>query len=143
MSCSCSSDMNETFGLAKHMESSISASALRSFVEVAKADHLVYKFEIYKVMMGVSNRDPSSFSDHTLCRLGKWYYQGTGRELYSSHPGYSAIEQPHKEVHASGIEALEYFRKGDLHGALDAVAAMEQASMAVLDGLERMAASEE
>lgn len=143
LSETASQEMEQTFTLTQKMEASISASALRSFVEVAKADHLVYKFEIYKILMGLSDKSASSFSDHTNCRLGKWYYQGEGRQSYSNLPGYSHIEQPHKVVHASGVAALEKCKHGDMQGALKEVAAMERASFEVLEGLERMAVSGE
>ncbi len=34
-------------------------------------------------------------SDHTLCRLGKWYYEDDGKHCFSQLPGYTEIEAPH------------------------------------------------
>ncbi|MGB8517529.1 MAG: methyl-accepting chemotaxis protein, partial [Gallionella sp.] len=65
-------NMKHLLTLSNQMEGTISAAALRSFVEVAKIDHILYKFEIYKVFMGISNRAADSFASHTNCRLGKW-----------------------------------------------------------------------
>ncbi len=129
--------------LSNDMEGAISASALRSFVELAKVDHLVYKFEIYKVFMGQSTKQASDFASHTACRLGKWYYEGDGHQCYSRLPGYREIEPPHKIVHSSGVAAVESFRAGNYTQALEHVQAMEQASMQVLQELERMAAAGE
>ena len=70
--------MKHQLTLSKSMEGTISASALRSFVEVAKIDHILYKFEIYKVFMEISDRTADSFGSHTACRLGKWYFEGDG-----------------------------------------------------------------
>ena len=50
----------------------IATSAIKSFVEVAKVDHLVFKFEVYKAFMGASGKSAEEFSSHTTCRLGKW-----------------------------------------------------------------------
>ena len=41
-------DMGKALDLTQHMEHTISTSALRTFVELAKLDHLIFKFEIYK-----------------------------------------------------------------------------------------------
>ncbi len=134
-------DMGKALDLTQHMEHTISTSALRTFVELAKLDHLIFKFEIYKVFFGLSEKTADELAHHTGCRLGKWYYEGEGRRLYSGLPGYREIEPPHKEVHTSGKEALSLFREGKVHAAVQAVARMEKASIGVVNGLERMAIS--
>jgi predicted nucleic acid-binding Zn-ribbon protein len=135
--------MKALFDLAHQMEGTISASALRSFVEVAKIDHLVYKFEIYKIFMCLSQKNESDFADHAHCRLGKWYYEGEGRDCFSKLPGYHEMEAPHKRFHDSGSAALRRFREGNYAHGFDAIADMEKASMEVLASLERIAQSGE
>jgi hypothetical protein len=133
------SNMQRLLGLTTQMEHSISASTLRSFVEVAKIDHLVFKFQIYKAFFGLNNLSVNDITDHTACRLGKWYYTGDGHECYSKLPGYREMETPHTAVHRAGREALEALRSGDpLHGA-DAIGRMEEASIGVVEALERIA----
>jgi hypothetical protein len=136
-------NMHSLLDLSLQMEGTISASALRSFVELAKLDHLVYKFEIYKVFMGMSQKTAADFSDHTLCRLGKWYYEGDGKQCFSKLPGYSDIEQPHLVVHKAGIEAINHFMANDIIAGLDSLEEMEGASLKVLSFLEKMAKSGE
>ncbi|MCK6389790.1 MAG: CZB domain-containing protein [Azonexus sp.] len=123
------------------MEQTISTSALRTFIELAKLDHLIFKFEIYKVFFGLSEKTADEIAHHTGCRLGKWYYEGEGRRLYAGLPGYREIEPPHKEVHASGKDALTLFRAGQVRAAVQAIARMEKASLGVVNGLEKMAQS--
>jgi prefoldin subunit 5 len=135
-----SHDMEASFEIATHMRRALSSTALRSFVELAKADHLIYKFEIYKVLMGHSQKKSSDFSNHTMCRLGKWYYQGEGKTLFSQLPGYREVERPHIDVHSFGLAAIDAFWQGDIEGTLENAKVMEDASMEVLAGLERMAA---
>ena len=125
--------------LSRKMEGAIAASALRSFVELAKVDHLVYKFEVYKVFMGLSQKSAHEFSSHTQCRLGKWYYEGEGKSAYSNLRGYKQIEQPHRMVHSHGTSAIERYRKGEFESAVKALAEMERASMQVIAELEHMA----
>ncbi len=125
--------------LSHKMEGAIAASALRSFVELAKVDHLVYKFEVYKIFMGLSQKSAQEFSSHMQCRLGKWYYEGEGKTAYSNLRGYKQIEQPHRLVHTHGINAIERYRNGEFDSAVQALAEMEQASMQVIAELEHMA----
>ena len=132
-------NMGKTLDIAKQMEQAISTSALRTFVELAKIDHLIFKFEIYKVFFELSEKTASDLAHHTGCRLGKWYYEGEGKTLYSSLPGYREIESPHKDVHSFGKEALELFERGELRAAIQAIVHMESASLRVVTGLEKMA----
>jgi len=125
--------------LSHKMEGAITASALRSFVELAKVDHLVYKFEVYKIFMGLSQKNVHEFSNHTECRLGKWYYEGEGKTAYANLRGYKQIEQPHRLVHSHGVSAIERYRKGEFDAAVKGLAEMERASMQVMAELEHMA----
>ena len=130
-------------GISQHMTQTIAATALRSFVETAKEDHLVFKMEIYRVFLGVSDKGPDDFSSHTACRLGKWYYNGDGKDCFSHLPGYTSVEPPHMRVHGHGQSAVRAFRTGDLARGLNELGEMERASMEVLNHLETMASAGE
>ena len=112
---------------------------MRSFIEVAKIDHILYKFEIYKVFMGISDRTADSFASHTECRLGKWYFEGEGKECFSKLDGYAAVANPHQTFHQHGKDAVAAFRAGDALRGMELVAKMEADSMEVLSGLGRIA----
>jgi hypothetical protein len=132
-------NMKHLLNLSHTMEGTISAAALRSFVEVAKIDHILYKFDIYKVFMNISDRKADSFSSHTGCRLGKWYFEGEGKECFAKLDGYQAVANPHQSFHQNGKEAVSAFHAGDPMRGMELVARMEVDSMAVLDALERIA----
>ena len=121
----------------RHMESTIENSALGGFIEVVKMDHLVFKFEIYLVLFGLSDKKPESFANHRGCRLGKWYYEGDGRKL-SGKPGFRELESPHEDVHKCGLEALNQFIAGNFDRATEALTSMDKASMEVLSHLDRL-----
>jgi chromosome segregation ATPase len=125
--------------VAQRMERTIAVAALRSFVELAKIDHLVFKFEIYQVFMGLIEKRPEEIATHTTCRLGQWYYEGEGKTRFSHLDGYRAMETPHVEVHRHGRAAIEAHQSGDFAAGLAAIEQMEQASIGVQEGLERMA----
>ena len=131
--------LHSLLDLSQQMEGAISASALRSFVELAKVDHLVYKFEVYKIFMGLSQKSTHDFPGHTQSRLGKWYYEGEGKSDYAHLRGYKQLEQPHRLVHVHGNSAIDNFRKGELDAAVRGLAEMERASLQVMSELEHMA----
>jgi len=134
-------DMQQLMSLSRKMEEVIAGSALKSFVEVAKIDHLVFKFKIYLGLFDLENIRPEKVAMHTACRLGKWYYEGEGKESFSKLPGYREIESPHIEVHRKGILALEAKNQGNMAAMIAHVEAMEEASCAVIDNLQLMADS--
>ena len=134
-------DMQKLMRLSQKMEQIIAGSALKSFVEVAKVDHLVFKFRIYLGLFGLEDVQPDKVTTHTACRLGQWYYDGEGKESFSKVPGYREIEHPHVDVHRMGILALEAKNEGNMPAMLDHVKAMEKASIGVIDNLQRMSDS--
>ncbi|MRR49729.1 MAG: chemotaxis protein [Rhodocyclaceae bacterium] len=136
-------NINNMIEVSQRIERAVAKSALRSFTELAKIDHLVFKFEIYKVFMGVSQKTASDFASHTGCRLGKWYYEGEGRGCFSRLDGYSQMETPHQAVHRCGREAVEKFYAGQFDAGLELLERMEAASVEVLNCLERMAVAGE
>ncbi len=138
---SAKEQLNEMISISSRMESVIKESALKSFVEVVKVDHLLWKLDVYKVFMGVSEKSPDEFADHTFCRLGQWYYQGEGYHNFSKLDGYAAIESPHKSVHQFGLSALRNLQNGSVLSSLKDLEKMEQASLDVLNALSYLADS--
>jgi len=134
--------MHATFELAQHLGETMESSSIRGFVELIKTDHLIYKFQIYQILMGLSDKKIEDFADHTTCRLGKWYYDGEGGQRWSNLPAFRNLEQPHKEVHRWGIEALKNHRARKMPEVIDALGKMESASIEVMECLDRLATSQ-
>ncbi len=131
--------MQSMQSVSEEAQLTIRGTALRTFVELAKFDHLIFKMEVYKVLMGVSEKVASDFASHTTCRLGKWYYEGDGKDCFSRLSDYGAIETPHKDVHAKGRAAVDFYYGNDFDAAVLALAQMEAASGQVLQRLESLA----
>ena len=131
--------MQSMQSVSEQARQTIRGTAMRTFVELAKFDHLVFKKEVYKVLMGVSANKSADFASHTNCRLGKWYYNGDGKECFARLPAYDLIETPHKEVHAHGRAAVDCYYAGDFDGAVNALGKMEHTSGLVLQYLEQLA----
>lgn len=133
-----SSAVNEVVSLSHKMRTIVSRTAAETFIETVKLDHVVWKTEVYKRMLGLSDKPASGFADHTQCRLGKWYFEGDGRQYYSNSSNFSQLDAPHKGVHDSGLEALSLMEQDRCNEALTALASMEQSSSQVLSLLNRM-----
>ncbi|TAN49978.1 MAG: chemotaxis protein [Methylococcaceae bacterium] len=143
ISLEASEHMKDFIRLTDNMRTAITGGALRSFIDVVKIDHLIFKFEVYKVFMDVSAKTKHDFSNHRACRLGRWYYEGEGARIFSRLSGFRELEQPHQQVHENGFAALDILETGDKPGALAALQRMEQASMDVMERLERLASAAE
>ena len=118
--------------LSQKMYQVITHSTADSFIQTVKMDHVVWKLDVYKVILGMSDKSANDFADHTMCRLGKWYYQGEGAEKYSTSNAFNKIEQPHAEVHSNGLNALKAHFQGDLEQVRKSLSLMESASSEVI-----------
>ncbi len=106
-------------------------------IYLAQADHLLWKKRLLDLAVGRSQMKSSDLTDHTLCRLGKWYYQQSDAEIKRL-PAFLAIEDPHKQVHHQGIEAAKKFEKLDIDGGMRHYQQLEVASQAVIQCLKEL-----
>ncbi|MHB9117477.1 MAG: methyl-accepting chemotaxis protein [Burkholderiales bacterium] len=130
--------MKRLLSLSQQMEHAIANAALLANVELANIEELSLKLEVYKVFMGESQIKPEDLPDYTACRLGQWYYDGEGKSYFSRLHGYREMEEPHKAVHINAKKAVQLYYAGDYAGAIDALASMEKANLAVMAGMEQM-----
>ncbi|NVK19045.1 MAG: CZB domain-containing protein [Methylocystaceae bacterium] len=108
-------------------------------VRIAKSDHIIWKKRLADMIAGLEGLNPDELSDHTCCRLGKWYYSDAANEL-KNHPAFSALEAPHERVHTLGIEAVHLYNAGDVEGALAEIAKVDEASKDVIRLLDELLA---
>ncbi|WP_140602619.1 methyl-accepting chemotaxis protein [Litorilituus lipolyticus] len=124
---------NKIVNMSQNMYGVITNSTSDAFIQTVKMDHVVWKLEVYQVMLGQSDKSIEDFADHTMCRLGKWYYQGEGANKYASMTAFKQIDKPHAEVHQYGLDALKAFSAGDNKHTVQSLAKMENASFKVVD----------
>jgi methyl-accepting chemotaxis protein len=129
---------NDLVDMSKGMYQLITSSTDNTFIQTVKMDHIVWKAEVYKVIAGLSDKKISDFAEHTMCRLGKWYYEGEGSRKYSSLSGFKALEAPHADVHQSGIHALTLFDQKKYSEAIVHLKKMEKASVEVFNHLSSL-----
>jgi hypothetical protein len=133
------SETQSVVELSQQMYEVITDSSNSAFIRTVKLDHIVWKLEVYKVLRGLSDQPVAQFSDHTACRLGKWFYEGEGKEKYSTLSSFAALEGPHVDVHKFGKRALEAKASGQAEEAHQALDKMERASVDVLARLSELA----
>lgn len=113
--------------IAKISERTTSAASLRSVCEVAKVDHLLYKFRVYRVLFGLSSENIHDFQVRSNSQLN----------------GMKEIEDPQQVLQREVAAVLEANGRGNADATVAAVRRMETASSRLIDALERMAHSGE
>lgn len=124
---------NNIVSVSQNMYSVISHSTADAFIQTVKMDHVVWKLEVYQVMLGMSDKNIEDFADHTMCRLGKWYFQGEGAEKYAENNAFKRLDAPHAQVHNYGLNALKAMKSGDMAQAVKDLTVMESASVEVVN----------
>ncbi|WP_372385208.1 methyl-accepting chemotaxis protein [Vibrio sp. BS-M-Sm-2] len=121
--------VNEVVKKSEHMKSVIHIASTRAFLDTVKLDHAIWKNNIYRLLQSGTFGD--AVNSHSECRLGQWYYRGDGK-AYSHFRSYVLLEEPHKDVHNNGREALKEAKSGNMPGMVAAIRNMEDASEQVV-----------
>ena len=141
-----SSNFNEFAEQAQTTYSSVGYAHDICYASLVKVDHMIYKQKAYKSFhAGTDNDDARAVQvNHHNCRLGKWYYEGTGREAFGHLMAFKELEEPHSQVHNAGHAALDLLAqdwqkdKALLVQILDNYRHMEEASDRVMDRIDAM-----
>ena len=133
-----SASIDQVVNVASHMGKLIDVSSSGAFTDTVKLDHVMWKNAVYKAIFQKNYEAAASMKDHTQCRLGNWFYEGDGREKFSGHDSFKRIEEPHRYVHASGVNAVKAAQEGDTGAMNRFLSEMEQASKEVADLLDQI-----
>jgi methyl-accepting chemotaxis protein len=94
---------------AMDMTEKINDMENKVFVTLAKIDHIIYKADAYNHIIA---GDATKTDTHLECSLGKWYLT-TGKERFGDTQAYKLALEPHRKVHDSVIDSLNYAKDGD------------------------------
>ncbi|MDD2382633.1 MAG: methyl-accepting chemotaxis protein [Sulfurospirillaceae bacterium] len=123
---------------AKRINEDSSHITFSIFAALAKLDHVLFKVDGYSSVFDEAHKE---LSNHTNCRLGKWY-EGVGKETFHNTLSFKAIEEPHKIVHESVNQAIKCIREGtclnDISIVINAFNKAEEASKKLFELLNRM-----
>ncbi len=110
----------------------------RIFMSLAKLDHILWKVNTY--YSAITKEEQFKFVDHHNCRLGKWYYEGDGKENFSDTSHYGALENPHAIVHNGTQKVFDLMvqENYNLKEMVQAFEEMEKGSDAVFSTLDKI-----
>ncbi|MFJ5563524.1 methyl-accepting chemotaxis protein [Lysinibacillus xylanilyticus] len=103
-----------------------------ALLQLSKADHILWKWRIYNMFLGLENVEPSDVSSHRDCRLGKWYTSARTVERFGHLHEYSELDAHHLRVHESAKLAAEAYKVGNIQQAEAHLKEVDQASKQVL-----------
>ncbi|MFJ3386668.1 globin-coupled sensor protein [Lysinibacillus sp. NPDC086135] len=103
-----------------------------ALLQLSKADHILWKWRIYNMFLGLENVEPSDVSSHTDCRLGKWYTSARTVERFGHLQEFRELDAYHLRVHESAKLAAEAYKIGNIQQAEVHLKEVDQASKHVL-----------
>ncbi|MCL1698198.1 MULTISPECIES: globin-coupled sensor protein [unclassified Lysinibacillus] len=112
-----------------------------ALLQLSKADHILWKWRIYNMFLGLENVEPSDVSSHTDCRLGKWYTSARAVERFGHLQEYRDLDAYHLRVHESAKLAAEAYKLGNIQQAEVHLKEVDQASQQVLYYINNLIAS--
>ena len=103
-----------------------------ALLQLSKADHILWKWRVYNMFMGLEKITPSDVSSHRDCRLGKWYFSDQTAKKFSNHPAYQQMNTHHMQVHEAARQAVENYSARHYAAAEQNLVELEEASEHVL-----------
>lgn len=142
----CNHDLFAIIGRADGLRGKINSLALpfaaADVLELAKADHLLWKARVDYMLKGVVTLQADTVRDHHVCRLGKWYF-GAGQALFGTVPAYRQLDDLHARFHQGCAQAIELYQRGQVAAAREKARELDELSrgvLALLDALKQQAA---
>ena len=126
---------NFRLSLIQNNNTHVSSLAL---LQLSKADHILWKWRIYNMFLGIEDIQESEVSSHKDCRLGKWYTSKNVQEDFGHESVFKDLDHYHQEVHNQALIAVQLFKKGKIEGAEQALSRLELASNEVLDKINTL-----
>ena len=109
-----------------------------SLLQLSKADHILWKWRVYNMFLGLEKLSPNDVSSHRDCRLGKWYFSEKTKQRFSNHPAYRELDRYHELVHIHAKHAVEAYNGGNIEKAESHLKEVELASAQVLTYLNQL-----
>lgn len=110
----------------------------KALLNLSKTDHILWKWRIYNMFLGLETIDPKDVIGHRNCRLGKWYFNENTKERCGRFSSYQVLDEPHQRVHESARKAAEAHLNGDIATAEKYLASLENASKEVLQLINQL-----
>jgi methyl-accepting chemotaxis protein len=113
-----------------------------TLLEHAKIDHLFWMHRLRRMIDGREVIRSEEFTDHTLCRLGKWYYsvklEGHSESFRTA---FRALEVPHAQLHSTAARLISVTSAGNTQEALNLYDQLVPLSQSIVSILDQLAAA--
>jgi methyl-accepting chemotaxis protein len=109
-----------------------------ALLQLSKADHILWKWRVYNMFLGLEQLTPNDVSSHRDCRLGKWYFSEKTKQRFSNHTAYRELDRYHEQVHTNAKYAVEAYNGGNISKAEAHLHEIETASKHVLTYLNQL-----
>ncbi len=108
-------------------------------VQHSKVDHLFWMHRLRRMIEGKETIRSEEFTDHTVCRLGKWYYSlkidEHGTDFKTAHKD---LEPPHAKLHSVAANLIKLYNNGDHDEAFKLYQQCVPISEEIIDKLEKI-----
>lgn len=106
--------------------------AEKTLLDRCIADHLIWRWRVYNMLLGVVDLDLHSAVDHTDCALGKWYAVQKKQGAIRDDSVFVSIEKPHILLHDLAKKAIDLYRRKDLDAAEQCLREMDACSETIV-----------
>lgn len=103
-----------------------------SLLQLSKADHILWKWRVYNMFLGLESLREEDVSSHKDCRLGKWYNNPQTQNRLGKHASFIELDQYHEQVHVFAKKAVQAYNDGNLQLAEQYLQQINAASEHVL-----------
>lgn len=101
-------------------------------LQLSKADHILWKWKVYNMFLGLEKLSPTDVASYRDCRLGKWYFSDSAKQRFGNNNSYRELDKHHELVHINAKDAVEAFNAGNVSKAEHHLKEIELASNKVL-----------
>lgn len=109
-----------------------------ALLQLSKSDHILWKWRVYNMFLGLESLTPEDVSSHRDCRLGKWYFSDKAKERFGNSSAYRELDHHHELVHLNARDAVIAFNNGNIQKAEEHLREIEIASQHVLSYLNEL-----
>lgn len=78
-------------------------------------DHLLWRWKIYNMILGLENINENNASNYKECALGKWYYNESDPNIINS-PSFKKLENIHIDLHKEASNAVICYNQKNITG---------------------------
>lgn len=118
--------------------SAIDKHDTKTIINLSMTDHMMWKWNVYNMILGFVRIDVKNATSHHECRLGKWIdsFETTSENAKRI---IKEIEAPHKLLHEQAKHAIEAYEKHQIDVAERYLKEMERSSEQVVAHLKKLA----